>query len=123
MTPDNRQIIAVVDDDEAVRQSLEMLLSVSGHRTAGYASAADFLAAPNLCRVAGLILDHHMPKVTGLELLARLRAQGWAKPVLLVTGSPSSDITDRATNLGVDGVLEKPLSDDLLFRFVDSLAA
>lgn len=123
MTPETGRFIAVVDDDEAVRSSLELLLSVSGHRTAGYASAADFLAESNLCRVAGLILDQHMPKETGLQLLARLRGQGWYRPVLLVTGSPSSEITDRASNLGVERVLEKPISDELLFQFVDSLAA
>lgn len=123
MASEHRRIIAVIDDDEAVRSSLELLLSVSGHRTAGYASAADFLAEPHLCRVAALILDHHMPKVTGLELLARLRAHGWCKPVMLVTGSPSADIAARAADLGVENVLEKPLSDEMLFQFVDSLAA
>ena len=69
-------VIAVVDDDDAVRDSLAFLLTVSGHRVVAYASAADFLAQCNLCNVAGLILDHHMPKQTGLELLARLREDG-----------------------------------------------
>jgi len=123
MASDDGQVIAVVDDDDAVRDSLEFLLTATGHRVAAYASAADFLAGCNLGRVAGLILDHHMPKVTGLELLARLRAEGQHLPVLLVTGSPSPEIMARASTLGVERVLEKPVSDQRLFEFVDSLAA
>ena len=123
MPGDKTRLIAVVDDDDGVRQSLQFLLSATGHRVASYASAAEFLAESDLCSVAGIILDHHMPKTTGLDLLARLRGQGWARPVLLVTGSLSSEITDRAANLGVEHVLEKPVPDSLLFRFVDSLAA
>ncbi|HEY1931382.1 MAG TPA: response regulator [Acetobacteraceae bacterium] len=123
MPSNDRNVIAVVDDDDGVRESLEYLLEVCGHQVAGYASAAEFLAASDLHRVAGLILDQHMPKLTGLEMLARLRAQGWCRPVLLVTGSPSAEVSDRAANLGVRRVLEKPVSDELLFQFVDSLAA
>lgn len=116
-------VIAVVDDDDAVRDSLAFLLTVSGHRVVAYASAADFLAQCNLCNVAGLILDHHMPKQTGLELLARLREDGRTVPVLLVTGSPSPEIVARAGALGVDRVLEKPVSDEGLMEFVDRVAA
>ncbi len=90
------KVIAVVDDDEAVRDSLAFLLTVTGHKVAAYASAADFLDRCDMCGVAGLILDHHMPKQTGLELLARLRSDGRALPVLLVTGSPSPEIVARA---------------------------
>ncbi len=60
-------VIAVVDDDDAVRDSLAFLLTVSGHRVASYASAADFLERCDLGNVAGLILDHHM---SGRELRA-----------------------------------------------------
>lgn len=116
-------MIAVVDDDEAVRDSLAFLLTVSGHRVAVYASAAEFLEQCDLRRVAGLILDHHMPQQTGLELLAKLRRDGRTLPVLLVTGSPSPDIVERAGALGVDQVLEKPVSDQGLMEFVDRIAA
>lgn len=116
-------VIAVVDDDDAVRELLEFLLTVSGHKVAAYASAADFLEQCNLSRVAGLILDHHMPTQTGLELLARLREDGRTLPVLLVTGSPSPEIVARAGALGVDKVLEKPVSDAGLMEFVERIAA
>lgn len=116
-------VIAVVDDDDAVRESLAFLLTVTGHKVAVYASAADFLEQCDLRQVAGLILDHHMPKQTGLELLARLREEGRTLPVLLVTGSPSPEIVARAGALGVDRVLEKPVSDEGLMEFVERVAA
>jgi len=123
MTEQRARVIAVVDDDEAVRDSLAFLLSVSGHDVAAYGSAAEFLEQCDLNGVAGLILDHHMPKQTGLELLARLRQDGRTMPVLLVTGSPSQDVVERAGVLGVDQVLEKPVSDQGLMDFVDRVAA
>jgi two-component system, LuxR family, response regulator FixJ len=123
MTAERTRLIAVVDDDEAVRDSLAFLLTVSGHDVAAYASAAEFLEQCDLNGVAGLILDHHMPKQTGLELLARLRQQGLTLPVLLVTGSPSPDVVERAGALGVDLVLEKPVSDQGLMDFADRVAA
>ncbi len=64
-----------------------------------------------------------MPRQTGLELLARLREDGRTLPVLLVTGSPSPDIVARAGALGVDRVLEKPVSDEGLMEFVERVAA
>lgn len=123
MTGQGVRVIAVVDDDEAVRDSLAFLLTVSGHNVDAYASAAEFLERCDLGHVAGLILDHHMPKQTGLDLLARLRGDGWSSPVLLVTGSPSPDVVERANALGVEQVLEKPVSDEGLMAFVDRVAA
>ncbi|HUB15184.1 MAG TPA: response regulator [Acetobacteraceae bacterium] len=123
MTAQGARVIAVVDDDEAVRDSLAFLLTVSGHNVAAYGSAAEFLQSGDLSNVAGLILDHHMPQQTGLELLTLLRQQGRTLPVLLVTGSPSPDVVERAGALGVEHVLEKPVSDEGLMAFVDHLAA
>lgn len=123
MAYDEASMIAVVDDDEAVRESLAFLLSVSGHEVVAYASAAEFMECCDPARVDGLILDHHMPKQTGLELLERLRQEGRTLPVLLVTGSPTLDIMQRANALGVEAVLEKPVSDEHLLRFVERIAA
>ena len=123
MTAGGSRVIAVVDDDEAVRDSLSFLLTVTGHKVAAYGSAAEFLEQCDLSNVAGLILDHHMPQQTGLDLLASLRRDGRMLPVLLVTGSPSPDVVARAGALGVEQVLEKPVSDQGLMAFVDRVAA
>src|ERR1700693_5510993 len=68
--------IALADDDHAVRKSLAFLLTLTGNQVVDYASADEFLQRGDLNRVSGLILDHHMAHVTGLELAVRLRAGG-----------------------------------------------
>ncbi len=111
--------VAIVDHDPAVLDSLRFLLEVVGHRVATYASAAAFLA-DRATKHACLILDHHMPQMTGLELAARLRTAGEAIPVLLITGSPSPAIVTRAAQLGIEKVLEMPLEEDDLLSFVNA---
>ena len=110
--------VAIVDDDAAVRDSLRFLLGVSGYEVATYESAADFLAHCDRSLLVGLILDHHMPQVTGLELAAQLRAQGDPLPIMLITGSSSPAISARAKALGIEQVLEKPPAEQELLRFV-----
>lgn len=117
MTYATPRTVAIVDDDEAVRDSLQFLLGTSGHITEVFASAAELLKS-EMHHLACLILDHHMPHMTGLELLARLRDLGVGIPVLLITGSPSSAIAAQAAALGVERVLEKPPSERDLLDFV-----
>ena len=119
MTEAERRKLAIVDDDLAVRDSLRFLLEVIGHLVETFASAAEFLKA-NIQHFACLILDHHMPNMTGLQLAERLRADGVGIPILLVTGSPSPAIVARAAELGIERVLEKPLNDEDLLDFVNS---
>ena len=83
-----------------------------------FTSAAHFLAAQGL-RPACLILDQHMPGMTGLELAERLLNDGAAVPVMLVTGSPSPAIVAKAAQLGIKKVLEKPPSEAELLGFVE----
>lgn len=120
MQADGRAI-ALVDDDSAVRDSMRFLLEIEGHQILDFASAGEFLEGCDLDRVRGLILDHHMPLMTGLELAAHLREQGRQIPILLITGSPSPAIVARAAELGVEKVLEKPPSEAELLQFVSSL--
>jgi two-component system response regulator FixJ len=117
---DNRSgPVAVVDDDPAVLDSLKFLLEVAGYKVTVYPSAAAFLGN-GATRPACLILDHHMPQMTGLELVSRLRSQNARTPVLLITSLLSSAIADRAAQLGIEMVLEKPLKEDDLLSFVDA---
>lgn len=116
MTEAGRRTIAIVDDDYAVRDSLRFLLDVAGYSAEVFASAAEFLKA-EMRHIACLILDHHMPEMTGLELAAQLRAYGSAIPILLVTGSPSPAIVARADELGIK-VLEKPPDENEVIDFI-----
>ena len=122
MTDAKPRAVAIVDDDDAVRDSLKFLLEVSGYVVEAFASAADFLDN-EMHEVACLILDHHMPQMTGLQLVEKLRADGWARPILLVTGSPSPAIVARAAELGVQRVVEKPPSEDEVVEFVNAALA
>ncbi len=111
--------VAIVDDDQAVRDSLQFLLEIVGHPVETFASAAEFLKTEKQ-RIACLILDYHMPEMTGLELAERMRADGASIPILLVTASPSSTILARAAEVGVHRVLEKPATEEDLLDFIDT---
>ena len=114
----HRGVVAIVDDDPGVLDSLKFLLELAGHAVATYTSAAAFLEDRDT-QPACLVLDHFMPHMTGLDLVARLRLEGVALPVLLVTSAPSPTIVARAAQLGIDKVLEKPLDERALLRFLD----
>ncbi len=114
--------VGIVDDDAAVRDSLHFLLDTCGYPAATFDSAADFLHRRDRERLAGVILDHHMPQMTGLELAARMRAAGETMPILLITGSLSPAIVARAQALGVEWVMEKPVAEAELLRFAATVA-
>jgi two-component system response regulator FixJ len=119
MTGVTGQIIAVVDDDDAVRDSLRFFLETVDHPVVAFASGPEFLAHDG-SGLACLILDHHMPEMTGLQLAEQLREGGTRLPILLVTGLPSPSIVARAAELGIERVLEKPPGDDDILEFITS---
>lgn len=123
MRDSHRPVVAVVDDDEAVRDSLRFLLETAGFDVTTFASACQFLTSPDRATRMCLLLDQHMPKITGLEMMRRLRERGQELSVALMTGSPSPELTRRAMELGVAEVMEKPLADDVLMRFVTRATA
>ena len=119
MAAEAPRIIAVVDDDAAVRDSLRFLLESAGHAVETYASAGQYLSDSAASRASCLVVDQHMPQVSGLEMLAALRGRGQTTPALLITGSLTPDMLDRAAELGVWRVLEKPLAEDDLLDFIE----
>jgi FixJ family two-component response regulator len=114
-------LVAIIDDDAAVLDSLRFLLEVAGLRVATYRSAAAFLADAD-AHPSCLILDHHMPDMTGLELVERLRADGAQLRVMLITGLNSPGLRGQAAALGVVKVLEKPPAEQELLEFVTAAA-
>jgi FixJ family two-component response regulator len=118
-----RSVVAVVDDDASVRESLRFLLEVAGYDVVTFASARDYLDHVSRHPATCLVVDQHMPRTTGLELLTLLRERGAALPTALITGSLSPDLVRQATALGAARVLEKPLADDALLSFVACAAS
>ena len=117
MVENRSRTVAVIDDDEAVLESFRFMLELAGFPVATYSSATAFLddaTSQPLC----LILDHHMPWMTGLDLTAKLRAEGSVVPVLLITSAPSQAIFTRAAAVGVARVLEKPVAEADVITFV-----
>jgi FixJ family two-component response regulator len=117
MVDQGSRLVAVVDDDDAVLESFSFMLGVAGFAVAAYRSAIDFLD-DDPARVDCLILDHHMPRMTGLDLAARLRSDGISIPMLLITAAPSPAIVARAAQIGIERVLEKPPTECDLISFV-----
>src|ERR1700709_2070780 len=93
-------LVAIIDDDERCFRWCEFTLESMDYKVASFASAADFLADPAL-RPACLIVDQHMPGMSGLELATRLAEAGRDVRLRLMTAAPSDDILARADELGI----------------------
>lgn len=115
------KLIALVEDDGAVRDSLTFLLRIAGYQTCGYESSEALLRDCDLSRVAGLILDYKLPGLTGLELAIEVRRRGWPVPILLISAGPIASLTKRAEAIGIRKVLEKPSSENEILEFASSL--
>lgn len=115
--------VAVVDDDDAVLESLCLLLEAEGYSAEPFASAAEFLQALGPDRFDCLILDQHMPGLTGLELARQLRAAGNHLPIMLISGALTPELARKATAMDMLNVAEKPLREGQLMRFVEGARA
>jgi two-component system response regulator FixJ len=109
-------VVHVVDDDEAVRQSLAFLLRTAQIEVKTYDSAMAFLN--DLPRGGCIITDVRMPEISGLDLLQRLHELGVALPVIVITGHGDVPLAVEAMKLGAVDFLEKPFDDDALLAAV-----
>jgi len=114
------QRIYLIDDDQAIRSSLSLLLATVGWQTNAYGSAQLFQqAADDLSALAGcMLLDIRMPGKTGLTLLDEWRQQGLTIPVIIMTGHANIDLCRRAFKNGAFEFLTKPIDADLLFEAI-----
>jgi FixJ family two-component response regulator len=110
--------IFIVDDDEAVRDSLKLLLESYGMDVEDYSSTADFSRHYRGGAAACLILDQHLPGSTGLDFLSSTEGVALALPVILLTGRADGAIRARAAQLGVSAFLEKPVTEDVLLAAI-----
>lgn len=120
---DQNRFVCVVDDDEAVRDSTQLLLGIYGYQVRAYAGARDFLAEFDAAHTGCLILDIHMPEMTGVELLALLRARGITTPTIIVSGQTDAVVGETLTRSGAFAILSKPVSEDELMGFVKKALA
>jgi two-component system response regulator FixJ len=113
-------IVHVIDDDEAVRQSVEFLLRTSGIAAKTYGSAAAFLAALPKTDSGCVITDVRMPEISGIDLLRHLGDRRISIPVIVITGHGDVPLAVEAMKAGAVDFLEKPFDDELLLRSVRS---
>jgi FixJ family two-component response regulator len=106
--------IHIVDDDDAVRDSLRALLESLGFEVLDYPSAGDFLARRGENTKACLLLDMHMPVMSGLELLEHMQATQTQLPTVVITGRGDLATKARALLCGAIAFIDKPVADDTL---------
>src|SRR6476619_3214804 len=111
-------VVHVVDDEEAVRNSLAFLLGTSGFAVRTHASAMAFLEVAGSIRNGCLVTDLRMPDIDGVELLRRLKAAGMMLPAIVVTGHGDVQMAVEAMKNGAIDFIEKPFSDEVLIESI-----
>lgn len=110
--------VFVVEDDDAVRASLEALLETADYRTVSFNSGTAFLDSPGVEAGACVVLDVKMPDLDGLEVQRRLNDRGVMLPAIIVTGHGDVSMAVQAMRAGAVDFIEKPVSRDRLIESV-----
>ena len=114
--------VYIVDDDEAVRDSMRLLLESSGFLARDFASADLFLHADS-ADMGCLLLDLHMPGISGLELLRLIRARGISQPVIVISGRRDPVLDAEVWAAGASALLSKPFDDQQLLDLIQRALA
>lgn len=109
-------LIHLIDDDEAVRSSLALLIGTVGLRVQTWADPQAFLATFDRRGIGAIVLDVRMPGIGGLAVLDTLAAQGVDQPVIMLTGHGTVEMCRRAFKAGAAEFLEKPIDDEALLE-------
>jgi len=112
--------IAVVDDDASVRNAISRFLKIANFRVDLYARSIDFLESLDRQRPDCLILDIHMPTLTGIDVMEYLRASRIDFAVVIVSADDEPGMRETCSNLGAAGFLRKPLDGDLLLEIIET---
>ena len=118
-----RQLVHIVDDDEALRDSLVWLLESAGLAVVAYASAEEFLADWTPSFTGCLLLDVRMPGMSGLELHEKLLSQHCTLPVIFITGHGDVPMAVDALKKGAVDFIEKPFNDRDLLKLIEQCLA
>jgi FixJ family two-component response regulator len=112
------KLIAIIDDDEAMQDSLRDLMEAAGLVAHCFASAEEFLASDLRTQAACLILDIRMPNMSGLQLQGRLKEEEFNIPIIFITAHGDARMRIRAMREGAVEFLAKPFDHHLLLRRV-----
>jgi two-component system response regulator FixJ len=115
--------IFILDDDAAIRDSLAMLIESAGYRAEAFASCREFLARPPFPPRACLLLDVHMPEMSGMQVQDEMARRGLKLPVIVMTGQAEVPIAVRAMKAGAVDFIEKPFSDEVMLESIRSALA
>ena len=113
-------LISIVDDDDALRNSLDDLIRSIGFRTQGFPSAEAFLSSNQARDTACLILDVRMPGMNGLDLQRQIVAANWRIPIIFITSHADDDARARALEAGAVAFLYKPFREEELLNAIDA---
>jgi FixJ family two-component response regulator len=116
--PNSGPIVAIVDDDQAVGNAIEVLMRSIGLTAQAFSSGEEFLRSPELSRTGCLVVDFDMPRMNGLELHNNLSRSGKSIPTVLITAYPSDDIRARALQAGILCYLPKPFDEGELLNCI-----
>jgi two-component system response regulator FixJ len=118
-----RSVVIVVEDDLAVRNALQFSLEIEGFDVRTYANGIDLLQAGDVAMGGCFVIDQRMPEMSGLDLIATLRARCISAPAILITSHPNALVRKRAAEASVP-IIEKPLlGNALIDRIRASFAA
>ena len=112
--------MAIVDDEEGIRKALGRLLRASGLDAESYASGQDFLDAAARRRPDCVVLDLHMPGMSGLQVLRKLKAAGLRPPIIIITAHDEAETRDQCIEAGARAYLRKPLEDRVLLNAISA---
>ncbi|MBV8049945.1 MAG: response regulator [Acidobacteriaceae bacterium] len=115
-----KRVVAVVDDDESVRESLPDLLRSFGFSAYAYSSAEEFLSSDRAVQTEFLVLDIAMPGMSGLALQQELKISGRDIPIVFITASRDEAVRAQAFQEGAVAVLFKPFSDTALLEALNA---
>jgi FixJ family two-component response regulator len=116
-------VIAIVDDDQAIREAIESLLKSAGYGVELFASAEEFLNLGSRQETACLILDVRMPGMSGLELQSQLAAANCSIPIIFISAHSDERARARALKAGAIDFLQKPFSEESLLNAIDASLA
>ena len=109
-------LIHLIDDDQAVRDSLALLIGTVGLRVQTWAAPQEFIEGFDRGSIGAIVLDVRMPGISGLTVLDRLVAEGVDQPVIMLTGHGTVEMCRRAFKAGAAEFLEKPVDDEQLLE-------